>query len=88
MRGRANTGRGRIGSPHEPPALDDMWKIKKWPARILQGALAGAQVVNATGLGGVFPPLGVAAAVIGAAQVGVAIVQHKSTEDGKEQVKK
>jgi len=60
-----------------------MWGIKKWPGRIIQGALVGAQVINATGLGGLFPPLGVAALVIGAAQVGVSVIQHKSTEDGK-----
>jgi len=60
-----------------------MWGIKKWPGRILQGALAGAQVINATGLGGLFPPLGAAAILIGATQVGVSVLQHKSTEDGK-----
>lgn len=54
--------------------------LKKWPGRILQGLLAAGQVVNA---GAVFyPPLMPIAAVIGMAQVGVAIVQHKSTESG------
>jgi len=60
-----------------------MWGIKKWPGRILQGALAGAQVINATGLGGMFPPLGAAAFLIGATQVAVSVLQHKSTEEGK-----
>ncbi len=58
--------------------------IKKWPGRILQGTLAGAQVINATGLGGLFPPLGAAALIIGAAQVGVSVIQHKSTEGGRD----
>lgn len=60
-----------------------MWGIKKWPGRILQGTLAGAQVINASGLGGLFPPLGIVAAGIGAVQITVGIIQHKSTEDGK-----
>ena len=65
-----------------------MWGIKKWPGRILQGTLAGAQVINATGAGGLFPPLGIAAALIGVAQVGVAVIQHKSTEEGNPVEKK
>jgi hypothetical protein len=58
--------------------------IKKWTGRIVQGTLAGAQVINATGLGGIFPPLGAVAIAIGAAQVGVSVLQHKSTEAGKD----
>jgi hypothetical protein len=60
-----------------------VWGIKKWPGRILQGGLVGAQVINASGLGVALPPLGVVALAIGAAQIGVGILQHKSTEEGQ-----
>ena len=57
-----------------------MWGIKKWPARILQGVFASAQVVNVAGT--FYPPLIPVALAIGALQVGVATLQHKSTENG------
>jgi hypothetical protein len=57
------------------------WGIKKWPARILQGALAGAQVVNAGAV--LYPPLLPVAIGLGVLQVSVGVWQHKSTEEGE-----
>ena len=57
-----------------------MWGIKKWPGRILQGVFASAQVLNVAGI--VYPPLIPVAIGIGALQVGLATMQHKSTENG------
>jgi hypothetical protein len=57
--------------------------IKKWTGRIWQVTLAGAHVINASGIGTVIAPVGVVAGLIGAAQVGISIAQHKSTEQGE-----
>jgi len=57
-----------------------MWGIKKWPGRILQGVLAAGQVANAGAV--FFPPLVPVAIGLGLVQIGVATLQHKSTENG------
>jgi len=41
-----------------------MWGIKKWPRKILHGAEFGATIINDSGVGGLFLPLGIAAALL------------------------
>jgi len=41
-----------------------MWGIKKWPRRILKGTRIGATIINNSGIGAAFPPLGIAAAAL------------------------